>query len=72
MIPCAGAVLGWHVREGGVTPEALQRFNAERGPRVREVLTKVPFLPSTPSTSSSPDLNTASRIVVGRPGFMHG
>ncbi|EIE24293.1 acyl-CoA N-acyltransferase [Coccomyxa subellipsoidea C-169] len=35
-----GAVLGWHVREGGVTPEALQKFNAERGPRVREVLTK--------------------------------
>ncbi|BDA46002.1 probable FAD-dependent urate hydroxylase [Coccomyxa sp. Obi] len=35
-----GAVLGWHVREGGISPETLRRFNAERGPRVREVLTK--------------------------------
>ncbi|KAK9906811.1 hypothetical protein WJX75_008443 [Coccomyxa subellipsoidea] len=35
-----GAVLGWHLREGGVNPESLRRFNAERGPRVRDVLTK--------------------------------
>ncbi len=38
---CAGAVLGWHFREHGVSAEALRGFNAERGPRVKEVYTKV-------------------------------
>ena len=37
----AGAVLGWHFRENGVSAEALRGFNAERGPRVKEVYTKV-------------------------------
>ena len=37
----AGAVLGWHLRQHGVNAEALARFNAERGPRVKEVYTKV-------------------------------
>ncbi len=37
----AGAVLGWHFREHGVSAEALRGFNAERGPRVKEVYTKV-------------------------------
>ncbi|CAL5227826.1 g10854 [Coccomyxa viridis] len=35
-----GAVLGWHFREHGVSAEALRGFNAERGPRVKEVYTK--------------------------------
>jgi hypothetical protein len=38
---CAGAVLGWHFRHHGVNAEALRSFNAERGPRVKEVYTKV-------------------------------
>ena len=38
---CPGAVLGWHLREGGINAETLKRYNAERAPRVREVLTKV-------------------------------
>ena len=36
----AGAVLGWHLRESGLTPDAVRNFNAERAPRVRDVLTK--------------------------------
>ena len=38
---CTGAVLGWHFRQNGVNAEALRGFNAERGPRVKEVYTKV-------------------------------
>ena len=37
----AGAVLGWHFRQNGVNAETLRGFNAERGPRVKEVYTKV-------------------------------
>ncbi len=37
----AGAVLGWHLRQHAINAEALKRFNAERGPRVKEVYTKV-------------------------------
>ena len=37
----AGAVLGWHFREHGINSESLLSFNAERGPRVKEVYTKV-------------------------------
>ena len=48
----AGAVLAWHLREGGLTAESLQRFNAERGPRVREVLTKVRTTHSYLNTSA--------------------
>ena len=38
---CTGAVLGWHLRQHGISAEALRGFNAERGPRVKEVYTKV-------------------------------
>lgn len=60
----AGAVLGWHVREGGISPETLQRFNAERGPRVREVLTKASHVPDPASPRVLPLTDWVELVVL--------